>query len=541
MDTVAAGATDEVRGGSGPVVARQGLARVTPSAGQGEVVMNRVGSAVGMAALCCFVVNAGTGGTKFAGQVVLRGRTPQLPDQSLRSRGYMGGVSGAGASRAVETAYDNTVNSTAAGTSFDVGSEYGDELRMTGAGLMTDYSFSLVNFAEEDLYTVDIELRFHDVYMGLVGTYDLGTVSFPWPRGLRAGGWGVTLDIDTSTAGIYLPLTAVCTQVNTNPTGSGTITDGLGPMLYDPPAIGASGNYFYADGGWWWFAGHPVASFYNKVGIQDPAPPLPPPPLYDNTTGGASYGFADVEGSWIGDDVTFEDYGDPPNPTWALNGGMLDKLAWTFWNYGAGHSHPAGIISADWTVEFFERSDPSVIAGQPHTWHLDYSDSPLPAGYYSRWHAWNLKIDAVIPLKPGSYGLRCSASNVVWEADGTPGEIGQILYSPESAGDSDSGAFWDDSAPKWGTDAGWYSFVDGTVADFYYRIDVLRWFVGDMNCDGYVNNFDIDPFVIAVASGQSYYECAFPGCEFMNADINQDGAVNNFDIDPFVGVLCGGS
>ena len=58
-----------------------------------------------------------------------------------------------------------------------------------------------------------------------------------------------------------------------------------------------------------------------------------------------------------------------------------------------------------------------------------------------------------------------------------------------------------------------------------------------MNCDGHVNNFDIDPFVLAVASGQAPYEATYPDCDFMNADINDDGTVNNFDIDPFVGLL----
>lgn len=57
----------------------------------------------------------------------------------------------------------------------------------------------------------------------------------------------------------------------------------------------------------------------------------------------------------------------------------------------------------------------------------------------------------------------------------------------------------------------------------------------DMNCDGLVNNFDIDAFVLAL-SDRDAYEAAFPNCEFLNADVNNDGLVNNFDIDPFV--LC---
>lgn len=62
---------------------------------------------------------------------------------------------------------------------------------------------------------------------------------------------------------------------------------------------------------------------------------------------------------------------------------------------------------------------------------------------------------------------------------------------------------------------------------------------GDANCDGVVDNFDIDPFVFALTSPATYQE-AFPNCPLTNADVNLDGAVDNFDIDPFVNLLTGG-
>lgn len=62
---------------------------------------------------------------------------------------------------------------------------------------------------------------------------------------------------------------------------------------------------------------------------------------------------------------------------------------------------------------------------------------------------------------------------------------------------------------------------------------------GDMNCDGVVNNFDIDPFVTALTNAAAY-AAQFPGCNILNADANGDGLVNNFDIDPFVSMLSGG-
>ncbi|MBL8879872.1 MAG: choice-of-anchor D domain-containing protein [Phycisphaerales bacterium] len=62
---------------------------------------------------------------------------------------------------------------------------------------------------------------------------------------------------------------------------------------------------------------------------------------------------------------------------------------------------------------------------------------------------------------------------------------------------------------------------------------------GDMNCDGTVDNFDIDAFVLALTN-PSVYATTYPGCNIMRGDINDDGSFDNFDIDPFVGCLIAG-
>lgn len=61
----------------------------------------------------------------------------------------------------------------------------------------------------------------------------------------------------------------------------------------------------------------------------------------------------------------------------------------------------------------------------------------------------------------------------------------------------------------------------------------VLWPLGDMNCDGMLNNFDIDPFVLALIDPRAY-AAAYPGCPRSNADVDGDGLVTNFDIDPFV-------
>lgn len=65
--------------------------------------------------------------------------------------------------------------------------------------------------------------------------------------------------------------------------------------------------------------------------------------------------------------------------------------------------------------------------------------------------------------------------------------------------------------------------------------------LGDMNCDGALDNFDIDPFVLYLADPDGGYALEYPDCPGRwPADTNQDGVVNNFDIDAFVELLTGG-
>ncbi len=61
---------------------------------------------------------------------------------------------------------------------------------------------------------------------------------------------------------------------------------------------------------------------------------------------------------------------------------------------------------------------------------------------------------------------------------------------------------------------------------------------GDIDCDGDVDFFDIDPFVAALSGPAAYYS-AFPACNWLNADVQCDGDVDFFDIDPFVACLGG--
>lgn len=78
-----------------------------------------------------------------------------------------------------------------------------------------------------------------------------------------------------------------------------------------------------------------------------------------------------------------------------------------------------------------------------------------------------------------------------------------------------------------GADTG--NYVSGTA-----YVTVLT--LGDVNCDGVLNNFDIDPFVTALTD-PAEYALLYPDCDISLADVNGDGTVNNFDIDVFVDLL----
>ncbi len=63
---------------------------------------------------------------------------------------------------------------------------------------------------------------------------------------------------------------------------------------------------------------------------------------------------------------------------------------------------------------------------------------------------------------------------------------------------------------------------------------------GDLNCDGTVNFFDIDAFVLALSGTEEAYYEQFPDCNWFHADCNGDGEVDFFDIDAFVDLITGG-
>jgi hypothetical protein len=85
---------------------------------------------------------------------------------------------------------------------------------------------------------------------------------------------------------------------------------------------------------------------------------------------------------------------------------------------------------------------------------------------------------------------------------------------------------------------GWPDLVAGfsgepCVKVFYARIPEV---LGDMNCDGLLNQDDVPPFVLALLD-PAEYEAGYPKCDILRGDMTGNELVDGDDINPFVAAL----
>jgi hypothetical protein len=143
-------------------------------------------------------------------------------------------------------------------------------------------------------------------------------------------------------------------------------------------------------------------------------------------------------------------------------------------------------------------------------------------------------------------GMQVSNNGTTWATVWDHTEYSSISDAAWSQQSFDISAVADDQPTvyvRWGmgptdtsvTYPGWN--IDDV--EFWGVVPVAAPSLGDLNCDGAINGYDIDPFVLALTDAAAYTE-QFPGCDYMLADVNGDGSVNGYDIDPFVLLLTGG-
>ena len=103
------------------------------------------------------------------------------------------------------------------------------------------------------------------------------------------------------------------------------------------------------------------------------------------------------------------------------------------------------------------------------------------------------------------------------------------------------GMFWQLSDdPFWNTDssinnAGEVAWRSGPTTTSNIRY-MRRFSLADLNCDGSIDAFDIEPFILALFDPDEYRR-AHPTCDALLADIDQSGSVDALDIEPFIDLL----
>jgi hypothetical protein len=176
--------------------------------------------------------------------------------------------------------------------------------------------------------------------------------------------------------------------------------------------------------------------------------------------------------------------------------------------------------------------------GRPLTLML-ISTNGTPGNFNDDWAAYYMHASEV-PLE--GQGWRSFAFDVPSQATSLPPGWATLAFGPNSPANPD----WNQVITQvdelrffYGNPEFFFIFQVWDVGLDNPSITTDSGLRGDLNCDGVVDNFDIDPFVLALTDPEAY-AAAFPDCDINNADTNGDGLVNNFDIDAFVALLSGG-
>jgi len=178
------------------------------------------------------------------------------------------------------TVYDNTVNGPTGAFSQNPGAWIGDELIMTGGGILDDVAFSIYNSSTSagNLDFVDADIYFFDsvlgTYIGGVTFNDIDLFDPVFGATLLPGYFTTFYANGLSGLGINLPSTVLAVEVLYNPLGGATK---MGQIMMNPPVLGSSTDDFYLDNtvatpagtnvGWYWFSGNPIANFYWGVSV----------------------------------------------------------------------------------------------------------------------------------------------------------------------------------------------------------------------------------------------------------------------------------
>jgi hypothetical protein len=175
---------------------------------------------------------------------------------------------GRSATQAVNVVYDNTGSAANFGvSSTDLTSIWGDQILLTGTGLLSSHTFSLFNSGSSlgPLLTANVQIEFYDTNTAaLLGGY---TTSVNFGAGLPAGFFSLVTVTGLDPLVINIPVTDIIVlQTVLSKTGT---ANRLGVASLDPPTVGSSFGDMYIDSA---TIGGGVAGFYTfAAGPANPA------------------------------------------------------------------------------------------------------------------------------------------------------------------------------------------------------------------------------------------------------------------------------
>jgi hypothetical protein len=248
------------------------------------------------------------------------------------------------------------------------------------------------------------------------------------------------------------------------------------------------------------------------------------------------YGFAMAYDSVRGVTVLFGGNTGPgtySNETWEWDGN-----AWTLTSTSGPSprdNHAMAFDQKNGLTVLFGGRDTSGLVGDTWTWDgatwAQRRDSgPLPREAHSV--AYDSRMQVIVLFGGGEGSQGTDPLGDTWEWDGD--EWTQRLNYGCSA--RWSAAMVYDAAREAPMLFGGCTINERYGETWEYRLVTVT--LGDVNCDGYFDGFDIDPFFFGLGDALEYQK-EHQGCYVNNADINGDGWVDGFDIDPFFELLGG--
>lgn len=363
------------------------------------------------------------------------------------------------------------------------------------------------------------------------GVYALLPYTGPGPLapGLYAGGYmtGAVMRWDGS---VWHPLAE---GVELQPAYAMAVyDDGAGPALYvgGLPSRNPFPSGFVVDGVARW-----DGSTWSALGADCPWDEVCALCVYDppGPEGAALYA-AGSPGQWWWS----SSLGKWDGQSWSEVGGDIWYLSGrgSAWSLAPFDPNGTGEAAELYVLGEFDRAGDVPVSGFAKWDGQTWAAVEVPGGFYEP-PGWSC-VSAMAVLDTGSGpALHVAVGPLVlrWDGQGwssvtavdaPSGHVSGMATMPEAGGSALylTGELYDAGSPAKTYFAGWRC-----------PSDFVR---GDLNCDGAVDTYDIDPFVTALVNPNAY-TAAFPDCYREAADCNADGATNVFDIDPFVEALLG--